>query len=1156
MNSTGVIIAALLLGAAPCALGAGPAPGKTAAPGFHKDNINRALRYTPVGTDFVITNGGEFFNRPLYGGSSPFRVDAGDQPEFSLYLPGRGGNLRLGIRAAGRSKWLSQAQEVIARYRPGMMIYEIHDPLLGVGELKLAVVATREEEGVVVRAEYAGPMPPELLLAFGGVNGLKGRRDGDIGCEATPVAEFFQLRPEQCAGNVFVLNENAFVVRGKPGLVGGVFPKGTTVVVAEARDWANPEALFAASQADVKQPVVLGCFAMKPNEPSFIGIQRLAGGSDADEVLAAYREVSAQPDGPQVRQSRQPWRSEDLPQRFVQAETSCRAIAERVVAETPDPFINAGVAALNIAADAVWDTRQEAYLHGGVAWRVRLLGWRVGYAGDELGWHERTAKHFEGFARQQNTNEIPATLPTPEPTANLARNETALHSNGDLTKSHYDMNLMGVDAFFRHLLWTGDLEFARRMWPTIERHLAWERRLFRREFGAAKLPLYEAYCCIWASDDLAYNGGGATHASAFNLYHNRMAARVARLLGTDSTIYEREAELLARGMEQNLWLADRGWFAEWKDLLGLQLVHPNAAAWTFYHTLDSEVPSAFEAWQMTRFVDTQLARFPLQGAGVPVGNYTMPTTSWMPYTWSLNNVVLGETMHTALGYWQANRPEGALPLFKGALLDSMYLGLCPGNVGMTTWFDANRRESQRDFGDGIGAMSRAVVEGLFGVKPDLLAGEVTLRPGFPAQWTNAAIRHPDFQFHFNREGLRDTYRWEGMLAQPVKLNLFAPAWRDSVARVTVNGQAAQWRWQEDSVGVPRLDVVAPAAAHQVIVIDWRGATPLNRLELPAVPSGKTVVASSSARIVAVSDPQQSLSEIQAAGGKLTGRAVGVPGQRTVFAKLAQGDLRWWVPVTFEIVAEAPPRPALNWQAAIVAPLEAVDLTKYFNDSLAHIFRQEYRAPRSPFVSLALPKQGYGSWCHPNDQFEVDDSGLRKVAAQGGGRIVLPNGVPLATPGAVAASNIAFVSQWENYPQALSIPLTGKAAHAFLMMAGSTDAMKSRIDNGEVTITYADDSTERLALCNPTTWWPIDQDYYIDDFAFARPEPLPVRINLATGQIRVLELAEFKGKGGVVNGGAATVLDLPLDKGKELKSLTVRAIANEVVIGLMSVTLQR
>ena len=66
----------------------------------------RPLRYRPVGGEFVIRNGKEFFNRPIYGPSSKtqsgdFRVDAGDLPEFSLYLPGHGGNLKLGIIGAG-----------------------------------------------------------------------------------------------------------------------------------------------------------------------------------------------------------------------------------------------------------------------------------------------------------------------------------------------------------------------------------------------------------------------------------------------------------------------------------------------------------------------------------------------------------------------------------------------------------------------------------------------------------------------------------------------------------------------------------------------------------------------------------------------------------------------------------------------------------------------------------------------------------------------------------------------------------------------------------------------------------------------------------------------------------------------------------------------
>jgi hypothetical protein len=41
-----------------------------------------------------------------------------------------------------------------------------------------------------------------------------------------------------------------------------------------------------------------------------------------------------------------------------------------------------------------------------------------------------------------------------------------------------------------------------------------------------------------------------------------------------------------------------------------------------------------------------------------------------------------------------------------------------------------------------------------------------------------------------------------------------------------------------------------------------------------------------------------------------------------------------------------------------------------------------------------------------------------------------------------------------------------------------------------------------------------------------------------------------------DGGAATVLDMPLDKNKILKEIKLQTIANDVMIGLMSVTLVR
>ena len=116
---------------------------------------------------------------------------------------------------------------------------------------------------------------------------------------------------------------------------------------------------------------------------------------------------------------------------------------------------------------------------------------------------------------------------------------------------------------------------------------------------------------------------------------------------------------------------------------------------------------------------------------------------------------------------------------------------------------------------------------------------------------------------------------------------------------------------------------------------------------------------------------------------------------------------------------------------------------------------------------------------------MDDSGLRAAAAKSGGKFVLPDGIPFETPANADAKNIIFTSQWDNYPREVSVPLAGKSSHAFLLMAGSTGAMQSRFDNGEVIVTYADGATERLALRNPVNWWPIDQDYFIDDYAFRR-----------------------------------------------------------------------
>ena len=59
---------------------------------------------------------------------------------------------------------------------------------------------------------------------------------------------------------------------------------------------------------------------------------------------------------------------------------------------------------------------------GAIGWRMPLSGWRAGYTGDALGWHDRARTHFDVYAASQVTD-VPNTIPHPaqDSTMNLAR---------------------------------------------------------------------------------------------------------------------------------------------------------------------------------------------------------------------------------------------------------------------------------------------------------------------------------------------------------------------------------------------------------------------------------------------------------------------------------------------------------------------------------------------------------------------------------------------------------------------------------------------------------------------------------------------------------------------------------------------------------------
>jgi hypothetical protein len=760
---------------------------------------------------------------------------------------------------------------------------------------------------------------------------------------------------------------------------------------------------------------------------------------------------------------------------------------------TPDPYLNVLGRNLLAAVDGMWDG--ETWQHGCIGWRMPLPGWRAAYAGDAVGWGNRAITHFNAYAKSQVTD-VPPVYPHPQqdPDNNLARAArkwgTPMYSNGYICRSpgnnhvmnHYDMNLCYIDELLWHFAYDADTAYMRKMWPVIKLSLEWEKRNWDPDGD----HLYDAYCCIWASDALWYSGGAVTHSSAYNYRANRQAARIAEILGDKSAAhnYNKEADEILKAMNRTLWMEKEGHWAECKDLMGLKRIHPSAALWTIYTPIDCGATSPLQAWRATEYVERCIPRIPLrfkqprsEMPAVTEPLYTLSTTNWLPYDWSTNNVAHEEVMNMAMAFFEAGRNQAGYQLMKADVMDGMYLGQSPGNFGQISYYDKARAEAYRDFADNIGVTARTLINGLFGIRPDALYGRCIIQPGFPESWDSA---------HFESPYLSYTYRKGADGRRIVKVRQHFKKPQTIVLRWSLGeGKYAEAVGNKDSV--------------QTLVVRF-----------------------SEDQLVRETEIRQTHQEI---------------------------DL--------EKAGLMPDKAASTRMKTVEMP---------YNARVDKVFEQRYLSPRPPYTSLQIPVQGIGQWCQPKRTVALNDSGFRAKILNG--QFTTSLGVSFASP--KEGNNVFYTSLFDNYPDSLTLPLKGKARRAWLLLAGTTNNMQSRIDNALVTVTYQDGSVDSLRLSNPINWCPIEQDYYLDGLAFTAAKVKPYRVHLGSGSVsrNLSDTLRLNGITGHVKGnsdsaepnlipdGAAEILAFKLRPDKRLRSLTLRTLSNEIVVGLMGVTLER
>jgi hypothetical protein len=156
---------------------------------------------------------------------------------------------------------------------------------------------------------------------------------------------------------------------------------------------------------------------------------------------------------------------------------------------------------------------------------------------------------------------------------------------------------------------------------------------------------------------------------------------------------------------------------------------------------------------------------------------------------------------------------------------------------------------------------------------------------------------------------------------------------------------------------------------------------------------------------------------------------------------------------------------------------------------------------------------------------------------GASRLRTPQGVPFAWSG--GERNIAFTSMWDNWPRQIAVPVGRKAEGIWLLVCGYTNPMQGRIANAELRMKNADGAVERLELVPPFNFWSMcpfgraDYDYKRDGFCLPKVPPQAVQLGANC---------------------RAILLNLRLRPDAALESVTLEALSQEVIVGLMGASL--
>lgn len=1093
--------------------------------------MKATTRYNLTENGYAVSASSEIFNRTLYGSHTNdekperFLTFAGDAPQFmgaitdwlkssfSYYAKCGVLNSGLAITAGQRqrfyysehidqtSKWFHDSEDVRAEFKNGWMEYELSQMSAWFPDVRVSIEAypLLPDDGFLIRYRITTDQRVNLVLGFGGITDVLSRFE----YKGEPRRNF---SADNTHGNRVEIGKGRAVLThtdGKNMRIATSFPANFALGSARAMSEPYPSVFMTSTPESEEESVVRISAPIEPGK-AFDGF-----------IVALYNSDEKTLDK---------WLGMKNPIGYLKSQIYSKFACVDV--KTPDRAIDLSVPPTVIALDASW--HKDSFHHGAFAYHAPFLGWRNWYAPTALGWGDRVKKTMEKYFALISKGDIENERvwydysPIAEGENRFDRRfhnqdnpvgrlPSCFDSEEKPEYGPYNMQECALDMMLYYIEWTGDLKTAEKHFDDMVSMVEWERRTFDPDGDG----LYQNVLNTWISDGHNYNGAGCAQSSAYNYRANLVLSKIAERIGRDGKVFRERAEKIKRALNEKLWIANEGVIAESLDTVGNRLLHPSVELPTVYHVMDSDMIDIFRAYCTLKFTERHI-----KSIVTPTGEGRLSYSSnWLPKQYSNCGIFPAENAHLALMYYKLGLKEEANKILKG-ISDCYFTGRNPGMAAHVQSPMCTCDLGDMDFTDVSSTYLRLIIEGLFGIRIDSLDGALNIAPGFPSEWEEASLAIKDLTLSYNRRGNREVFNISTDRTEEKIIRI--PMRAADVEAVLLDGEPVPYGISpapNSSFITVKTDKVG---RFQLRVMHGKEPVPTAAFPKSVICGGRISFEVKGGEIIEALDISETLEDIKVVGNKVYATARDIPGDHTFFIRVIYGEYDSWLAADYDIISEDAPEEKITEDSFVT-----LDISKHFNCNMTDLHNKAYVHPRPASDHYSMSMYQNGRYSHNwnqkgRDVVYVDDSLLREC----GGEVVTPSGIPFITP--AENENLACVSIYDVFPTEITFSLDGKGRELALLFVASTCCLHSYVENARITVTYADGSEESTKLVYPLN---------IDDWL----------TSALTTEAEIFYFSNFN---------HASALRIRLNPEKELVSVKIEAIANELVLGVVGITINR